>query len=135
LLILVVLAGGLSSVRAAAWIAGPGAVAEVTTAAGRVAWGFRLSVFHLVALMLVAGIGTNYSLFLARGAGAGDTPGAMYRSLAVVVGTTLCAFATLATSQMPVLRAIGVTVTLGAVLGLTFAVLLPLAVYARPATR
>ena len=135
LLILVVLAVGLSSVRAAAWIALPVAVAVVTTAAALVTLGFRLTVFHLVALMLVAGIGTNYALFLARGAGTGDTPGAMYRSLAVVVGTTLCAFATLATSQMPVLRAIGVTVALGAVLGLAFAVLLPLAVSAPSATR
>jgi predicted exporter len=122
-------------VRAAAWIALPVAVAVVTTAAALVTLGFRLTVFHLVALMLVAGIGTNYALFLARGAGTGDTPGAMYRSLAVVVGTTLCAFATLATSQMPVLRAIGVTVALGAVLGLAFALLLPLTVSAPRANR
>lgn len=134
-LILGVLAVGLSSVRAAAWIALPVTVAVITTAATLVILGFRLTVFHLVALMLVAGIGTNYALFLARGAGTGDMPGTMFRSLAVVVGATLCAFATLATSQMPVLRAIGVTVTLGAMLSLVFAVLLPFAASARPAAR
>ncbi len=88
--------------------------------------GQRLSVFYLVALMLVAGIVTNYALFLARAALAGGVPGTLVRSLAVVVGTTLCAFGTLASSRVPVLHAIGLTVTLGVVLGLAFSLLLPL---------
>jgi predicted exporter len=48
------------------------------------------------------------------------------RSLAVVGATTLCAFGTLATSQTPVLHAIGLTVTIGVMTSLLFATLLPL---------
>jgi predicted exporter len=127
LLILGVLAAGLHSARAAARVALPVTAAVVATAAAIVALGQPLTVFHLVALMLVAGIGTNYALFLARGAAAGDPPAMTARSLAVVGGTTLCAFGTLATSEMPVLRTIGLTVALGVVLCLTLSALLPAA--------
>ena len=99
-------------------------MAVVATGAAMVALGSPLSVFHLVALMLVAGIGTNYALFLARAAAAGDPLWAALRTLAIVAGTTLCAFGTLATSQAPVLRAIGLTVALGAVLSVAFSYLL-----------
>jgi predicted exporter len=126
ILILAVLAIGLSSVHAAASIALPVTAAVLATAAALVVLGQRLSVFHLVALMLVAGIVTNYALFLARAALAGGVPGTLVRSLAVVVGTTLCAFGTLASSRVPVLHAIGLTVTLGVALGLAFSLLLPL---------
>ena len=125
LLIVIVLAVGLRSVAIALRIALAPALGVVATAAGIVALGSALTVFHLVALMLVAGIGTNYALFLARGAAAGGTPGTMLRSLAVVAGTTLCAFGTLASSRIPVLHAIGSTVALGVVLSLAFSVLMP----------
>jgi predicted exporter len=126
LFILVVLAAGLKSVRAAARVALPVAAAVVATAAELVAAGVRLTVFHLVALMLVAGIGTNYALFLARGTTAGDDPAGTLRTLGVVSATTLCAFGTLATSQAPVLRSLGVTVASGVILSLVFSLLLPL---------
>ena len=121
-LIFVVLVVGLRSVRAAVRVAVPVAAAVVATAAALAALGQPLSVFHLVALMLVAGIGTNYALFLERAATRAERDVA--RSLMVVSGTTLCAFGTLATSQTPVLRAIGLTVSLGVVLTLALAVLL-----------
>ena len=124
-LILGVLVTGLRGIAAALRVALPVAAAVVTTAAGIVALGRPLTVFHLVALMLVAGIGTNYALFLARDDPADDSPATTARSLAVVAGTTLCAFGTLATSQTPVLRTIGLTVTLGVVLSLVLSVLLP----------
>jgi predicted exporter len=123
-LILVVLATGLRGIGAALRIALPVASAVVATAAAIVALGRPLTVFHLVALMLVAGIGTNYALFLARDDPAEDARATTARSLAVVAGTTLCAFGTLATSQTPVLRTIGLTVTLGVVLSLALSVLL-----------
>jgi predicted exporter len=127
LLILSVLAVGLRSVRVAARIALPVAVAAIATAASLVALGFRLTVFHLVALMLVAGVGTNYALFFARGATGYETQATTLRSLCVVAATTLCAFGVLATSRVPVLRAIGATVSVGVIVNLIFAVLfLPL---------
>jgi predicted exporter len=57
-------------------------------------------------------------------ASTGDPPATALRSLAVVAGTTLCAFATLATSQTPVLHAIGLTVTIGATLCAALSLLL-----------
>jgi predicted exporter len=129
------MAVGLRSIRAAARVALPVVVAVIATAASLVALGFRLTVFNLVALMLVAGVGTNYALFLARGATSGDDHATTLRSLCVVAATTLCAFGTLATSHAPVLRAIGATVTLGVVVSLTFALLLlPLPHAAREST-
>lgn len=124
LLIFAVLAVGSRGVRPAARVAFPVAVGVVATAAALVALGQPLTVFHLVALMLVAGIGTNYALFLARGAAAAEPHREIARSLGVVAGTTLCAFGTLATSQTQVLRAIGLTITLGVVLTLAISVLL-----------
>ena len=124
LLILAVLAVGVRSLRAAARIALPVVVAVMATAALLVALGFRLTVFHLVALMLVAGVGTNYALFLSRGATEDEARATTLRSLGVVAATTLCAFGVLATSRAPVLLAIGATVSVGVLLSLVFAVLL-----------
>lgn len=122
--IVVVLAIGLPGLGAALRVALPVAAGVVATAALLVAGGTPLSVFHLVALMLVAGIGTNYALF-AKDARAGTGEAAeRYRSLAVVAGTTLLAFGTLAFSRAPVLHAIGTTVALGVVACLAFTLLL-----------
>lgn len=122
LLVLFVMAAGLRSATKAVHTALPVVTAIAATAATLVATGHPLTVFHLVALMLVAGIGTNYALFM--DASTGDPPATALRSLAVVAGTTLCAFATLATSQTPVLHAIGLTVTIGATLCAALSLLL-----------
>lgn len=124
LLIFAVLVAGLRDVSAALRVVLPVALAVAATAAAMVAQGSPLTVFHLVALMLVAGVGTNYALFVARAAGAAGPSKGMWRSLAVVAGTTLCAFGTLAFSLTPVLHAIGMTVTVGVVLSLAFTLLL-----------
>jgi predicted exporter len=126
-LIIAVLVIGLRSLHRGIRVAIPVGVAVLSTAAAMIALGYPLTVFHLVALMLVAGIGTNYALFLAQSTESTDAQMSVFRSLAVVGGTTLCAFATLATSPAPVLRAIGLTVTLGVVTSLAFSVLLPVA--------
>jgi predicted exporter len=124
LLILGILGLGFRSVAAAIAIALPPMAAVVATGALLAAIGSPLTVFHLIALMLVAGIGTNYALFIARrgeGVGGRDATG---RSLAVVVATTLCAFGTLATSRTPVLHAIGLTVVIGVALSLVYSLFL-----------
>ncbi len=124
LLIAGILAVGLRSVAAAVAIAVPPMAAVVATAALLAAIGSRLTVFHLIALMLVAGIGTNYALFIARRGERGDRFDVTWRSLVVVVATTLCAFGTLATSRTPVLHAIGLTVVLGVLLSVVYSLLL-----------
>ena len=91
--------------------------------------GVELNLFHLVALVLAAGLGLDYALFFDH---AGDDRADQLRTLhALIVCSlmTLLVFALLALSSIPVLRAIGTTVALG-VLG-NFA--LALLVSRRPA--
>ena len=72
-----------------------------------------LNLFHLIALVLAAGLGLDYGLFLERSSA---DPAAHRRALHAV---TICAtaacvvFAVLASSSLPVLRSIGITVVLG----------------------
>jgi predicted exporter len=76
--------------------------------------GQRLTVFHLIAMLLVMGIGLNYSLFFDRPeADLCCAAGCCSRSMSPCA-TTLLAFVTLAFSSNPVLHAIGLTVSVGA---------------------
>ena len=123
-LIYVVLAQGLRSPRRAWRVTMPIGVALILTAATLVAAGQPISVFHLVALLLVLGIGINYALFFVRATEMGDEFSRTLQTLAVVSGTTLCAFGMLALSSTPVLHAIGLTVSLGVVFSLLASMLL-----------
>jgi predicted exporter len=76
-------------------------------------FGVELNLFHLVALILAAGLGLDYALFFEH---AGDSRAEQLRTLHAVIVcslTTLLVFALLAASSIPVLRAIGSTVALG----------------------
>ncbi|MFZ0790484.1 MAG: hypothetical protein WAM94_12785, partial [Chromatiaceae bacterium] len=93
--------------------------------AGLVLAGESLILLHLVGLLLVVAVGSNYALFFVR-AGE-DAAGPSPRTLASLLFanlTTLAGFGLLATSSVPVLYAIGVTVGPGAVLALLFAAML-----------
>jgi predicted exporter len=91
-------------------------------AAWHVLGGTRLSIFHLVGLLLVAAIGSNYSLFFDRLAtrDSGDARRTL-ASLALANLTTVTGFGILAISSIPVLHAIGSTVALGTFATLLFA--------------
>jgi len=112
-LIGVVLAVGLRNARRALAVLAPVVAAALLTAALLVAVGVPLTIFHLVALLLVVGIGVNYALFAERLLREPGEATRVLRTLAVVSATTLCAFATLAVSTIPVLRALGLTVCVG----------------------
>ena len=76
-------------------------------------FGVELNLFHLVALILAAGLGLDYGLFFDH---AGDSREEQLRTLHAVIVcslTTLLVFALLALSSIPVLRAIGSTVAIG----------------------
>ena len=76
-------------------------------------FGVELNLFHLVALILAAGLGLDYALFFDH---AGDDRDDQLRTLhALVVCSlmTLLVFSLLALSSIPVLRAIGSTVAIG----------------------
>jgi predicted exporter len=86
--------------------------------------GERLSLFHLVSLLLVMGIGLNYSLFFRRALGDDLERRRTALGLMVCIGATLSAFGTLAFSRTPVLHAIGLTVSLGALFSLVLSAML-----------
>lgn len=87
------------------------------------ACGVELNLFHLVALILAAGLGLDYALFFDH---AGDDYADQLRTLhALIVCSlmTLLVFTLLALSSIPVLRAIGSTVALGVLCNFVLALL------------
>jgi predicted exporter len=114
----------LRSVQRTWDVLAPLAAAVLVTSALLVAGGVRLNIFHLVALLLVVGVGSNYTLFFERGSpGAGDAPriatSVLFCNLCTVAGFGILGFA-----STPVLSAIGSTVAIGAGLSLAFAAIL-----------
>jgi len=84
-------------------------------AAWHVARGTPLSLLHLVGLLLVVAIGSNYALFFDKLATApAEAAPRTLASLALANVTTAASFGVLGLSQIPVLAAIGSTVALGA---------------------
>lgn len=110
-----VLLWGLRSFKAAVRVFAPVAIAVVLAVASLVLLGQRLNPFHLVSLTLVIGIGLNYALFFNRPEADPDKRRLTVLSLVVCGLTTITAFGALAFSATPVLKAIGLTVALGAV--------------------
>ena len=86
--------------------------------------GTRMSLLHLVGLLLVIAIGSNYALFFDRMAEVGTHAPRTLASLALANFTTVASFGALGLSGIPLLRAIGSTVALGAIITLVFAAML-----------
>jgi predicted exporter len=102
----------------------PVAVALIFTVAALLSLGERLSLFHLVSLLLVLGIGVDYGLFFSR---PGADPAQRRRTLhalLVCCGSALTVFGMLATSELPALRAIGLTVSMGVVASFSVALVM-----------
>lgn len=105
-------------------VAAPLGAAVLVTAAGLAAAGQMLTLLHLVGFLLVVAVGSNYALFFDRAAAEGAPQARVLASLALANATTVIGFGVLATSSVPVLRTMGATVALGALLALVFAALL-----------
>ncbi len=86
--------------------------------------GTPLSLFHLISLVLAAGLGLDYALFFEHGSADVNEQKRTLHALLVCAISTLLVFALLALSTVPVLRAIGVTVTLGVLFNFLLAALL-----------
>ena len=85
--------------------------------------GVELNLFHLIGLILAAGLGLDYGLFFEH---AGDSLADQLRTLhglLVCSAMTLLVFSLLGLSSIPVLRAIGSTVALGVVCNFALALL------------
>jgi predicted exporter len=83
-----------------------------------------MNLLHLVGLLLVVAIGSNYALFFDRLDAAGSSAPRTLASLTLANVTTVASFGVLAISEIPVLRAMGATVALGAFCALVLAAML-----------
>jgi predicted exporter/predicted hotdog family 3-hydroxylacyl-ACP dehydratase len=88
------------------------------------ATGVSLNLFHLIALILAAGLGLDYALFFEHASADRAEQRRTLHAVLVCSLSTLMVFALLTISDVPVLRAIGVTVTLGVVFNFALALLL-----------
>lgn len=121
--IVVLLFLALRSPRRVFDVLAPLAAAVLVTTAILTASG-NLTIFHLVGLLLVVAVGSNYSLFFDRQRDADSGRERTIVSLLFANIATMIGFGVLAFSSMPVLHAIGFTVGVGAVLSLLFAAIL-----------
>lgn len=95
--------------------------AAIVTATLLVIFNCPLSIFHLISLLLVVGLGLDYALFFNRLPGNADEWNTTFKSLWVCGFTTILVFGVLVLSQTPPLKAIGMTVGIGAFLSILFA--------------
>ncbi|WP_137127147.1 MMPL family transporter [Roseomonas sp. HF4] len=107
------LAGGL---RVAGVLAG----ALLVTFAALAVLGERITVFHLTAALLLAGVGMDYALFMSRsepnsGRDGNEEAARALGSVITCMITTLLTFGLLALCATPVLHATGLTVAVGVV--------------------
>jgi predicted exporter len=88
--------------------------------------GERLTILHLVGMLLIVAVGSNYALFFDDEAARRRTASAALTlaSLAIANLSTVIGFGLLAFSQVPVLEALGETVAPGTFLALIFSALL-----------
>ncbi|HEY5019657.1 MAG TPA: MMPL family transporter [Steroidobacteraceae bacterium] len=114
----------------------PLALAVLVVSATLIASGTELTILHLIGLLLIVAVGSNYALFFDRRAserGNAQLPLTL-ASLLIANTSTVIGFGVLAFSSVPVLSALGTTVAPGTLLALWFSALLaPRALFAAPA--
>jgi len=113
LLLAAAVALAFRDVRRAWHVIAPMSLATLLALAVLRACGVSLSLFHLVALTLAAGLGLHYALFFERRTDSVAEERRTLHATLICVGSALLVFGLLATSTLPVLRAIGLTVALG----------------------
>ncbi|MCJ7557926.1 MAG: MMPL family transporter [Gammaproteobacteria bacterium] len=91
-------------------IAAVPAIAATATLAFLAIAGIAVNLFHVLALVLVTGIGIDYSLFFAE---CTDQPESTLLAVAMSSATTLLSFGLLSLSTTPAVQAVGVTVCVG----------------------
>ena len=104
----------------------PLALAVITVAGLLVALGHQLTIMHVVGMLLIVAIGSNYALFFDR-----NRHSPQHASLPLTLASllianlaTVTAFGVLASAKVPVLADLGSTVAPGALLALLFSALL-----------
>lgn len=103
----------LRSLRRAWHVLAPMTLATFLVLAVERLAGIEISLFHLIALILAAGLGLHYALFFERDTGDPAEQRRTLHATVVCVLAALLVFGMLVWSTIPVLRAIGLTVALG----------------------
>jgi predicted exporter len=103
----------------------PLVLSVLTVAAGLALSGVQLTILHLVGMLLIVAVGSNYALFFDRAASRESGSEALtLASLVIANAGTVIGFGLLSLSQVPVLVALGTTVAPGTFLALLFAAIL-----------
>jgi predicted exporter len=116
--VVVLLALALRSARRLWAVCLPLALAVLLTLTGLVLAGVPLGILHLVGLLLVVAVGSNYALFFDQLAQGGPADEDTLASLVLANLTTVVSFSLIGLSQIPALAAIGQVVAPGALLAL-----------------
>ena len=116
----------LRSPARTARVVAPLALAVLTVTAGLVLLGQQLTILHLIGMLLIVAVGSNYALFFDRSSNEPHTGSAplTLASLVVANTATVLGFGVLGFSSVPVLSALGSTVAPGAFFALVFSALL-----------
>ena len=123
--------GGLVAIIALLWavfrsplrvlrIIAPLAAAVITVTAGLSLFGQQLIILHLVGLLLVIAVGSNYALFFDRPDPRVPIPPRTLVSMLFANLTTVAGFGLLALSNVSILQAMGATVAPGVILALVY---------------
>ncbi|MBL8325549.1 MAG: MMPL family transporter [Rubrivivax sp.] len=129
LAVLALIAGSLRQPRRVLAVVQPLVLAVLLVLGALAALGVTLGILHLVGMLLVVAVGSNYALFFDRvgdagtdgGAGGGGADPDTLASLLLANLTTVVSFGLLAFSAIPALSAIGRVVAPGALLALLLA--------------
>jgi predicted exporter len=116
----------LRSIARTARVITPLLLAVLAVSAGFAVAGTRLTILHLIGMLLIVAVGSNYALFFDRRATDRDHSALplTLASLLIANTCTVIGFGVLAFARVPVLSALGATVAPGTLLALLFAALL-----------
>lgn len=124
LLLMLVIAFTLRSTSRAWRVLTPMLVTTLVTVAVLQVAGISLGLFHLVALALAAGLGLDYALFFEHTSTDASDQRRTLHAVLLCVASTWLVFVLLASSSVPVLRSIGVTVAVGVACNFLLALLI-----------
>ncbi|KVQ36174.1 hypothetical protein WK03_35065 [Burkholderia cepacia] len=102
----------------------PLVAAVLVVTAGFALAGVPLTILHLVGMLLIVAVGSNYALFFCKRDDAQPVTPHTFVSLLIANLATVAGFGLLALSRVPLLETFGLTVGPGAMLALAFAAIL-----------
>jgi predicted exporter len=133
LLLIAIVAAALRDRRRVLRVLAPLALTTLLVVALLQLAGVSLNLFHLISLILAAGLGLDYALFFEHAADDEAEQGRTLHAVLTCAGSTLMVFVLLALADLPVLRAIGAPVAIGVIANFVLALVLTRPAVSRPA--